>query len=119
MKTDSKKTDAAMRRKALRDLCQGLRAQQLAAEQDITVNDVLKHFYATQGHIELKTYNQWREEGYHVRKGEKAILLWGKPHASKKSKELAAQAGKDEEEAREDFYPLAYLFSNKQVERVG
>lgn len=32
-----------------------------------------------------------------------------------KPNELAKSEGKNEDEAKNDFYPLAYLFSSKQV----
>lgn len=110
------KDDVRQRRKALHDLCTALMAQKQARDNDKTVNDVLKDFYAAQGHTDLRTFKQWKDAGYHVRKGEKAILLWARPKATKKSKEAAASAGKDEDEAREDYYPIAYMFSNRQVE---
>lgn len=80
-------------------------------EQAATVNEALVIHYATQGHTELHSFRGWLQLGKVVRKGEKALLLWGEPK----------QTGKQEkEEGKEDddykFFPLAYVFSNKQVE---
>ena len=79
------------------------------------VNELLRDFYAGTGHTELKTFEQWKAQGYFVRKGEKALLLWGKPTASKTAIQEATEQGKSEEDADTDFYPLAYLFSKQQV----
>lgn len=111
-----KQAIARERRKALKDLCNTLQAAAKAAGMEETPNELLREFYAQAGHKELKTFNEWKREGYYIRKGEKAILLWGKPKPSRLSKEIAKMEGKPEEEAENDFYPLAYLYSNKQVE---
>ena len=78
-------------------------------------NELLRQHYAQAGHTELKSFSEWKEAGYYVKKGEKAILLWAHPKPSREAKELAKSEGKNEDEAKNDFYPLAYLFSSKQV----
>ena len=110
-----KQAYARAQRQALKDLCNTLQAAAKAAGIEQKPNELLREFYASAGHAELKTFDQWKEAGFFVRKGEKAILLWGHPKPSRQAKEAAKQAGKAEEEAKNDFYPLAYLFSNKQV----
>ena len=110
-----KQANARAQRQALKGLCNTLQAAAKAAGIEQKPNELLREFYASAGHTELKTFDQWKEAGFFVRKGEKAILLWGHPKPSRQAKEAAKQAGKPEEEAENDFYPLAYLFSNKQV----
>ena len=110
-----KQTYARARRKALKDLCNTLQAAAKAAGMEESPNELLRAYYAQAGHTELKTFEEWKQAGFYIRKGEKAILLWGHPKPSRQAKEAAKQAGKPEEEAENDFYPLAYLFSNKQV----
>ena len=110
-----KQAIARARRKALKDLCNALQAAAKAAGIEQKPNELLRDFYAQSGHTELKTFEEWKQAGFYIRKGEKAILLWGHPKPSRQAKEAAKQAGKPEEEAENDFYPLAYLFSNKQV----
>lgn len=110
-----KQANARARRKALKDLCNTLQAAAKAAGMEESPNELLREFYAQAGHTELKTFEEWKQAGFYIRKGEKAILLWGHPKPSRQAKEAAKQAGKPEEEAENDFYPLAYLFSNKQV----
>ena len=110
-----KQAYARARRKALKDLCNTLQAAAKAAGMEESPNELLREYYAQAGHTELKTFEEWKQAGFYIRKGEKAILLWGHPKPSRQAKEAAKQAGKPEEEAENDFYPLAYLFSNQQV----
>lgn len=110
-----KQANARARRQALKNLCNTLQAAAKAAGMEETPNELLREYYAQAGHTELKTFEEWKQAGFYIRKGEKAILLWGHPKPSRQAKEAAKQAGKPEEEAENDFYPLAYLFSNKQV----
>ena len=110
-----KQAIARARRQALKDLCNTLQAAAKAAGMEESPNELLREYYAQAGHTELKTFEEWKQAGFYIRKGEKAILLWGHPKPSRQAKEAAKQAGKPEEEAENDFYPLAYLFSNQQV----
>ncbi len=74
-----------------------------------TVNEGLKEIYADDGHTELKTINQWNKVGKRVVKGEKALLLWGSPRKFE-------VANADTQEIDElDFYPICFVFSQKQV----
>ena len=107
--------NARARRQALKNLCNTLQAAAKAAGMEESPNELLREYYAQAGHTELKTFEEWKQAGFYIRKGEKAILLWGHPKPSRQAKEAAKQAGKPEEEAENDFYPLAYLFSNQQV----
>ena len=106
---------ARARRKALKDLCNELQQAAKATGVEMKPNELLREHYAQAGHTELKSFSEWKEAGYYVKKGEKAILLWAHPKPSREAKELAKSEGKNEDEAKNDFYPLAYLFSSKQV----
>lgn len=106
---------ARARRKALKDLCNELQQAAKATGVEMKPNELLREHYAQAGHTELKSFSEWKEAGYYVKKGEKAILLWAHPKPSREAKEFAKSQGKSEYEAKNDFYPLAYLFSSKQV----
>ena len=106
---------ARARRKALKDLCNELQQAAKATGVEMKPNELLREHYAQAGHTELKSFSEWKEAGYYVKKGEKAILLWAHPKPSREAKEFAKGQGKSEDEAKNDFYPLAYLFSSKQV----
>lgn len=77
-----------------------------------TINEGLKEIYKQNGHSELKTLRQWNREGKKIIKGEKALLLWGSPRKIN----IAKKESSDEIE-KMDFYPICYVFSNKQVEQ--
>jgi hypothetical protein len=75
-----------------------------------SVNDGLAIIYKDQGHEVLKSYRQWQQDGYQVKKGSKALLMWAQPKKLGKVEDAAAEEKKDE------FFPIAYVFSNLQVE---
>lgn len=56
----------------------------------------------------LKSFNNWRKLGFSIKKGSKAKLLWGQPLDIEKVK------ANDEIEEYE-FYPVAFVFSEKDV----
>lgn len=78
-----------------------------------SVNEGLAMYYAELGHKVLKSYRRWKEEGFQVKKGSKALLMWGEPKAYRKNEEQ-----QQTEEKEEQFFPLAYVFSNLQVEPI-
>ena len=77
-----------------------------------TVNSALRAVYAEHGHFEFDTYQGWKQKGKQVKKGEKALLFWGKPRKGE-DKEKPLQDGEGFKKYK--FFPLAYLFSQKQV----
>ena len=77
----------------------------------LTVNEIIiENFYKNKNNQIFKTYRQWQEEGKQVKKGEKAFLVWGKPRNINPEDEQES-----EEDEKETFYPVSYLFSNNQV----
>jgi len=74
------------------------------------VNEGIKLIYAKEGHTELKTFNQWLNDGLQVKKGEKAFLLWSKP--------LYVLKNEPKPEHGAPFFPVFYVFSNLQVEPI-
>jgi hypothetical protein len=76
-----------------------------------TINEGLILLYEKQGHTEIHSFKKWLEMGYAVRKGEKALLLWGQPKTG-----LNQEKEKEGEKDEFKFFPLAYVFSRKQVE---
>lgn len=78
---------------------------------EMLINEILvKFIYRDKVNTEFNTFNQWKEKGFKVKKGSKAFLVWGK----KRKKEVTTDT---EEEFT--FFPLAYLFSNAQVEQIN
>lgn len=109
MKTnDNKKSNIQEKRNYLKCLSRPI--QLLVKEGTIdTVNEGLKEIYADEGHTDLKTIHQWNKVGKQVIKGEKALLLWGKPQ----SFEVVNEDTSEIDEL--DFYPICFVFSQKQV----
>lgn len=115
----NKQAEAKERRMELKTLSNNLvKAAEARMKPYTTVNELVKEYYESQGHKTLKSFSQWKEEGYTVKKGEHALLLWAQPKPSKASKEAAKAEGKEEEEATADFFPVIYLFSQKQVKAI-
>lgn len=77
-----------------------------------TINQGLTSLYASQGHSDLKTLKQWNEAGKRVKKGEHALLLWGKP----KERKRREQPEDGQEMDSLDFFPICFVFSLNQVE---
>ncbi len=80
-----------------------------------TINDaIITTIYKDGEHSEFNTFHQWKDKGYKVKKGSTAFAVWGRP-----KKKQDAEQGKPVNEDEEDklkFWPMAYLFSNAQVE---
>ena len=79
------------------------------------INDILiETFYKTPEIKEFKTFNEWKREGKIIKKGEKSSLVWGMPRkATEKIK--AIEPNKEDKENPYKFWPICYLFSDKQV----
>jgi hypothetical protein len=82
-------------------------------EKFSSVNNALVFMYNEEGHTEIHSFKKWLEMGYVVRRGEKALLLWGEP---KKAFNQEKQTEGEKDEFK--FFPLAFVFSQKQVDPV-
>lgn len=99
------------KREILKGLSKPLQALKKEGTID-SVNEGLKGIYAQSGHTELKTLRQWNKAGKRIKKGEKALCLWGSP--KERNKEESGQ-NEGEESDPLNFYPICYVFSNLQV----
>lgn len=81
------------------------------------INDIIMMWYKEEsGATEFKSFFQWKQAGFSVKKGEKAYLLWAKKRNATAKIETPENEDPLEEEYR--FFPLAYIFSDKQVEPI-
>ena len=80
------------------------------------INSALVSAYTNETHAEFKTFNLQKAEGYFVKKGMKAFLVWGRPKKEQDEKQSSEKAEDSEEST---YYPIAFLFSNAQVEKKG
>ena len=72
-----------------------------------TINEGLKAIYTLQGHHELKTFEQWEKAGMHIKRGAKALYLWGK--------QSARTITENGEEKEIKYFPMLAVFSDLQV----
>ena len=77
-----------------------------------SVNEALEIMYRQDGHTELKRYGEWQKVGKQVKRGEKALLLWGSPKKPLKQERALEDVGGDD---KYKFFPICYVFSNLQV----
>jgi len=108
-KTDQKENKYQQRRKALIELSKIAQMMRKNGD-DRKVNDIIiEDFYTQDGHSQFQLFRDWKEQGYRIKKGSRAFTVWGKKRKGQ------AQDPENEEEKEYKFFPLAYLFSNKQV----
>lgn len=103
-----------LKRQGLSDLSRVIKMG-IAAGIYESVNEGLIETYKQEGHTEIHSFKQWLKLGKVVKKGEKALLLWGEPRKGGKQ-EQPSEPGADNDEYK--FFPLAYVFSNLQVESL-
>ena len=99
--------------KAKRDALKALSAdaaELVKAQAAASINDALVLIYRMQGHEEINSFRKWLDKGFVVKRGEKALLLWGEP------KKALNQEKQGDEKDEYKFFPLAFVFSNKQVQ---
>lgn len=71
-----------------------------------SVNEAIIDIYKAQGlGTHFKTFKEWTESGFSIKKGEKALLVWGRPRTKKQ----------DDEKDGYSFFPIAFVFSELQV----
>jgi len=105
-------TPIQMKRKVLSELSQTITPLVEAGEYE-TINEGLIDMYKDDNNQVFKTYNQWKAEGYQVKRGAKAYNVWAKPLSAQKE----ATETTPEDENGKQFFPLCFLFSNAQVEK--
>lgn len=75
--------------------------------------------YDTEGAEEFNTFKQWKEQGATIKKGSKAFLVWGQPIGKQRAQEAQQKGQEAPEEDEYRFFPICYLFSDKQVIKTG
>jgi antirestriction protein ArdC len=79
---------------------------------------IMATVYKDEENQEFKSYRQWGEDGFQVRKGEHAYALWGRPKEHEEDKDAPEKTGGEMEDDHGKFFPIAYVFSNKQVDPI-
>lgn len=103
------KTQIIEKRNQLKILSNLIKTEMKTNPEILKVNHGLEIMYKKQSSeiSKFKTFQQWKNEGKQVKKGEKAFLFWGSPRKGTKQNENTI----DEYE----FFPLCYLFADTQV----
>ena len=85
-------------RQWLRDWCNELDAMASSEGRELVKpNDLLREAYGVKEGAALHTFDGWKKVGARVKKGEKALLFWGKPRKGEK------------------WCPVVFLFTSNQV----
>jgi len=83
---------------------------------DLTINEILMRvLYNPAGNLEFKKFREWKEEGFTIKKGEKGFMLWAQPLEVLQQLNDGVKPEEVEESEENQFFPVCYLFSNKQV----
>lgn len=85
--------------------------------QSQTLNSILlKYFYKVPEGMELGTFHQWKAKNCLIKKGEKALIIWGQPLRAQRAEQAEAK-GQDspEEDENGEYFPMCYLFRKDQV----
>jgi hypothetical protein len=113
----TKKEEYKQKRAQLRAISQAAKALVQAGAFD-SINDAVVETYKTEEHQEFKSFIGWKSEGFKVKKGSKGFPIWGKPVKGANDEQQDQNQEQPGQEKNEKFWPLAYLFSNAQVEKI-
>lgn len=119
---ESKKERALKRRQDLSALSRDLKAVAEMQGIEESVNSLLLAFYKQQySTTDLRTFEQWKEAGYIVKKGQTSFMIWATPKATKAERERVAEAKAKGEHAteKEDYFPVCHLFDITQVHTIS
>ena len=107
------------KRKNLQEISKtALAINKATGEEFEKVNDMIINFiYNKNNKLKFNTYKSWKKEGYQVKKGETAFLIWGRPLKELQDQEKA-EPEKEEEENKSNFFPVAHIFSSEQVRKI-
>ncbi len=112
MEAKVQKTSIQEKRERLKTLSEKVKSLVKAGDYENINQAIIKTIYSPNNSQEFKTFNQWKEAGRTVKKGEKAFVVWGKPRKNKEKEELI------EGEEQYKLYPLCFLFSEAQTEEM-
>lgn len=116
METTTAKETIQEKRERLKTLSvQAKEIREASGDESQTINDIIiETFYKNETHQEFKSFKGWMKDGYCVKKGEKAFLVWGRPKQENKDGEVKPIIENDDSE-NGTFYPVSFIFSNAQV----
>ena len=78
----------------------------IAKENNLTINALLVMAYSKEGATNVKTFNQWKQEGRKVKKGSKSLILW------------SGAVTKGEDKEGDKFFKIAFVFAEDNTELI-
>jgi hypothetical protein len=83
--------------------------------QMMSVNQgLIFHYEIKTGCKDFRTFHQWKEAGYKVKKGAESFRVWGSPIKATSKTELVE--GDEPAEDKYKYWPMCCLFNESQVE---
>lgn len=104
---------ARLRRQELKEISQPLKPMVKDGLFETLNEAIIECLYKRDGHEVFRTFEAWKKDGFSIVKGSQAFVVWGRPQTMTKPEPKA------EGEEEREFFPIAYLFSNKQVVKRG
>ncbi len=108
------------KRKALQTLSHAV--QHTAKDEGLNIDEfkvnelLLKFAYNPENEYTFNSFAGWKREGFTIKKGSKAFVLWGQPISTNRTNQDETKTEpNEEEENKRTFFPLAYLFRSDQV----
>jgi hypothetical protein len=103
------------KREALKGLSKVAKTLQETEYKDFSINEILLNimYQPKDRNLVFKSFNSWRECGKKVKRGEKAFLIWGR-----KRRNIVQETPENGKNNEFSFFPLAFVFSNEQVENI-
>lgn len=78
--------------------------------------ELMAYYIATTGQTEFKTFKQWKEAGYKVKKGESSYPVFSRPINAIKAERQGIEPGV--ELNGRNYFGVAHLFHAGQVEKI-
>jgi hypothetical protein len=82
---------------------------EVAKANGTTINALLVLAYGREGAVNVKTFNQWKQEGKRVKKGSKSLILWSG---------IVNTAKEEGSEEGSKFFKIAFVFPENNVETI-
>ena len=82
----------------------------------IRINDlILELYYEQAGTDDFRTFTDWHESGFKIKRCEKGWIIWAKKRETEKKEQSENGEGI---ESKYKFFPTCYLFNVNQVEQI-
>lgn len=85
--------------------------------KELTVNQgLVMHYQIKSGCKDFRTFYQWKDAGFKVKKGAESFRVWGSPIKATSKVEQGEGEGEEAAEDKYKYWPMCCLFNESQVE---